>query len=202
MQVDDKSSWPIREIYTANSSRHSRRPLTPTMPAPISVRPALHSQIGECRQQASSILGQSMSSVFPARRLSGMVEPLKNTHALLGEGSADDYCELIAPTHTFCWFWNPFLDGNGHVQRAIFAAMATNFGYAPSPRFVIHARPFDRLPGNPEGQLLHVYPPADDPILCLFGPREDEWAATMTIATTTEHGFIHEGWSTTSGIGR
>jgi hypothetical protein len=34
---------------------------------------------------------------------------------------------------------------NGHIQRAIFAAMATNFGYALSPRFAIHPRPFDRL---------------------------------------------------------
>jgi hypothetical protein len=42
-----------------------------------------------------------------------------------------------------------------------------------------------RLPDNPEGQLPHVYPPLDDPTLCLFDPREDEWSAAMTIASTT-----------------
>lgn len=41
-----------------------------------------------------------------------------------------------------------------------------------------------RLPDNPEGQLPHVYPPADDPTLCLFDPREGEWSPTMTIAST------------------
>lgn len=42
-----------------------------------------------------------------------------------------------------------------------------------------------RLPGNHEGQLPHVYPPAEDPTLCLFDPREGEWTAAMTIASTT-----------------
>lgn len=32
-----------------------------------------------------------------------------------------------------------------------------------------------RLPDNVEGQLPHVYPPADDPTLCLFDPRTGEW---------------------------
>jgi hypothetical protein len=41
-----------------------------------------------------------------------------------------------------------------------------------------------RMSGNPEGQLPHVYPPADDPTLCLFDPRESEWASTATIAST------------------
>jgi hypothetical protein len=42
-----------------------------------------------------------------------------------------------------------------------------------------------RLPGNSEGQLPHVYPPAEDPTLCLFDPREDEWTPAMTVASTT-----------------
>ncbi len=42
-----------------------------------------------------------------------------------------------------------------------------------------------RLPGNAEGQLPHVYPPAEDPTLCLFDPREREWSPAMTIASTT-----------------
>lgn len=72
---------------------------------------------------------------------------LKHTHAWLGEANADDYGKLVGLTYTFCWFGkiHPFLDGNGHVQRAIFAAMATDFGYPLSARFAIHPRPFDRL---------------------------------------------------------
>ncbi|MET1755691.1 hypothetical protein ABVV53_09500 [Novosphingobium sp. RD2P27] len=42
-----------------------------------------------------------------------------------------------------------------------------------------------RLPGNIEGQLPHVYPPADDPTLCLFDPATNQWDPSMTIATTT-----------------
>jgi hypothetical protein len=42
-----------------------------------------------------------------------------------------------------------------------------------------------RLPNNEEGQLPHVYPPAEDPTLCLFDPRTDEWDQSMAIAKTT-----------------
>ncbi len=37
------------------------------------------------------------------------------------------------------------LDGNGHVQRAVFAVIATEFGFPLSPRFALHPRPFGRL---------------------------------------------------------
>lgn len=42
-----------------------------------------------------------------------------------------------------------------------------------------------RLPGNAEGSLPHVYPPADDPTLCLFDPAENQWNSSMFIAETT-----------------
>lgn len=42
-----------------------------------------------------------------------------------------------------------------------------------------------RLPGNVEGQLPHVYPPSDDPTLCLFDPATDQWNASMALAETT-----------------
>ncbi|MET3524132.1 hypothetical protein [Mesorhizobium abyssinicae] len=42
-----------------------------------------------------------------------------------------------------------------------------------------------RLHCNSEGQLPQVYPPAEDPTLCLFDPREREWTPAMTIASTT-----------------
>jgi len=41
-----------------------------------------------------------------------------------------------------------------------------------------------RLPQNVEGQLPHVYPPAENPTLCLFDPREREWSPAMTISST------------------
>lgn len=42
-----------------------------------------------------------------------------------------------------------------------------------------------RLPDNAEGALPHVYPPVDDPILCLFDPNANEWHAGMYLAETT-----------------
>lgn len=74
---------------------------------------------------------------------------LEETQQLLGDGknNGNDYDKLVVLAYTFCWFGktHPFLDGNGHVQRAIFAAMATEFGYPLSARFAIHPRPFDCL---------------------------------------------------------
>jgi fido (protein-threonine AMPylation protein) len=76
-----------------------------------------------------------------------MNQLLEHTHVWLADTKVDDYGKLLGLAYTFCWFGkiHPFLDGNGHVQRAIFAAMATDFGYPLSPRFAIHPRPFDRL---------------------------------------------------------
>ena len=39
-----------------------------------------------------------------------------------------------------------------------------------------------RLPENLEGSLPHVYPPADDPQLCLFDPDEGQWSPAMLIS--------------------
>ena len=83
----------------------------------------------------------------PAEVPARMDRLLQETGDLLRDVSADDFGKLIALAYTFCWFGkiHPFLDGNGHVQRAIFAAMATEFGYPLSARFAIHPRPYDRL---------------------------------------------------------
>ena len=72
---------------------------------------------------------------------------LDHTQQWLRDASANDYGRLLGLSYTFCWFGkiHPFLDGNGHVQRAIFAAMATEFGFPLSARFAIHPRPYDRL---------------------------------------------------------
>jgi fido (protein-threonine AMPylation protein) len=76
-----------------------------------------------------------------------MNQLVEHTHVWLADTKVDDYGKLLGLAYTFCWFGkiHPFLDGNGHVQRAIFAAMATDFGYSLAPRFAIHPRPFDRL---------------------------------------------------------
>lgn len=42
-----------------------------------------------------------------------------------------------------------------------------------------------RMSDNPEGAIPHVYPPADDPTLCLFDPAQHQWDPTMYIANTT-----------------
>ena len=75
-----------------------------------------------------------------------MTELQADTRSLLN-GADDDYEKLAALAYTFSRFGkiHPFRDGNGHVQRAVFAVMATEFGFPLSPRFVIYPRPFDRL---------------------------------------------------------
>ncbi|MGY4356320.1 hypothetical protein ACVWZR_005379 [Bradyrhizobium sp. i1.3.1] len=76
-----------------------------------------------------------------------MNQLMEQARQWLTNAEIGDYAKLLGLTYTFCWFGNiqPFLDGNGHVQRAIFAAMVAEYGYPLSPRFVIHPRPFDRL---------------------------------------------------------
>lgn len=76
-----------------------------------------------------------------------MTELLTNTAALLEETDEEDYGKLLALAYSFCCFGriHPFLDGNGHVQRAVLAAMAAEFGFPLSPRFAIHPRPYGSL---------------------------------------------------------
>jgi fido (protein-threonine AMPylation protein) len=61
--------------------------------------------------------------------------------------AADRYVQLLHLTHLFAWFGaiHPFLDGNGHIQRALFAAAAAELDIPLSNRFVIHPRSYDRL---------------------------------------------------------
>lgn len=91
--------------------------------------------------------GKQYEFCLPGEVPARMDQLLQQTRDLLSDANADDFGRLIALTYAFCWFGkiHPFLDGNGHVQRAIFAAMATEFGYPLSARFAIHPRPYDRL---------------------------------------------------------
>jgi len=62
-------------------------------------------------------------------------------------GSASNYDKLDHLSNMFCQFGaiHPFLDGNGHVQRALFAASALELGIPLSNRFAIHPRTYDGL---------------------------------------------------------
>jgi len=64
-------------------------------------------------------------------------------------------------------------------------ALEIRYQLGISPKVRVLSPALVRLPGNPEGQLPHVYPPAEDPTLCLFDPRTEEWTPGMAIAGTT-----------------
>lgn len=112
-------------------------------------RGAPRTTLSDRRISAESQLepGKDYEFCLPAEVAPRMAELLRNSGDLLADTNTEDFGRLIALTYTFCWFGkiHPFLDGNGHIQRAIFAAMATDFGYPLSPRFAIHPRPYDRL---------------------------------------------------------
>ena len=105
--------------------------------------------LADVRMSAGSQIDPEVVYEFcPPREVPWRMKELGvNTYSLLNEPNQDDYDKLIALAYTFCRFGkiHPFLDGNGHVQRAVFAVMATEFGFPLSARFVIHPRPFDRL---------------------------------------------------------
>ena len=105
--------------------------------------------LADIRMSAPSQIDPDVVYEFcPPREVPWLMTELRlNTRSLLYEPDQEDYDKLIALAYTFCRFGkiHPFLDGNGHVQRAVFAVMATEFDFPLSPRFVIHPRPFDRL---------------------------------------------------------
>ena len=68
-----------------------------------------------------------------------------------------------------------------------------------SPRVRILSPSLIHLHDNKEGMLPHVYPPADDPTLCLFDPEAAEWDWSMPIAKTIlpwalDWLVCYEGW--------
>lgn len=76
-----------------------------------------------------------------------MTRYLSDLNVFRRRASDDHTANLGDLAYAFAQFGyiHPFLDGNGHVQRALFAALATEFGYPISSRFAIHPRPFDAL---------------------------------------------------------
>src|SRR3569833_55047 len=70
--------------------------------------------------------------------------------------------------------------------------MELRYAVGAMPEVRVIDPPLVRLPGNEEGNLPHVYPPLDDPTLCLFDPRAREWDASMPLAKTIEPWAL--GW--------
>jgi hypothetical protein len=112
-------------------------------------------------------LGTEYEFCLPGEVPPRMVELLKNTQALLGEGSADDYGKLVALTYTFCWFGkiHPFLAATVtfgvrsllrwqrtlamRSPRALRSTHARLTGCSPSPWRFSH----ERLPGKENEEL-------------------------------------------------
>ncbi|MGV7120299.1 Fic family protein [Sphingopyxis sp. 550A] len=90
--------------------------------------------------------GETYLFIPPNEVADGMKDLLDHLTQWLND-AASDHEKLLGLSYVFCWFGkiHPFLDGNGHVQRAIFAAIAVEFGFPLSSRFAIHPRPYDRL---------------------------------------------------------
>ena len=105
----------------------------------------------ECRIMGAPSLAE-LSSEFAFEEPAGMPEKVAYLLAqVLGELAAarraPPYEQLLLLTHQFCWFGklHPFLDGNGHIQRGLFAALAAELDIPLSARFALHPRSFDRL---------------------------------------------------------
>lgn len=93
--------------------------------------------------------------------------------------SATPFVQLLILTHLFCWFGkiHPFLDGNGHVQRALFAAAATELAIPLGSRFAIHPRPFDRLLAWPLEMFTRAAPDQREHYLAMVAEYLSSWLA-------------------------
>ena len=79
----------------------------------------------------------------------------------------------------FGWFGkiHPFLDGNGHIQRALFAAAATELAIPLAGRFAIHPRPFDRLLAWPLEMFTRAAPDQREHFLAMVAEYLCSWLA-------------------------
>lgn len=93
--------------------------------------------------------------------------------------SEPPYVQLLTLTHLFCWFGkiHPFLDGNGHIQRALFAAAAAELAIPLATRFAIHPRPFDRLLAWPLEMFTRAAPDQREHFLAMVAEYLSSWLA-------------------------
>lgn len=100
------------------------------------------------RMGGPSVLAPEMMLEFmPAK---AVPEAMARLTALVGQLMAEarnSWDQISALAYLFCQFGyiHPFLDGNGHVQRALFAAAALEMGIPLSKRFALHPRAHDFL---------------------------------------------------------
>jgi len=114
-------------------------------------RGAVNTTLADRQISAPSQLHPGTQYEYAApRNVEGMMDKLFTQTRDFHAEATDDYQRLLALAYHFCWFGkiHPFLDGNGHVQRTLFAAYATDVGFTLSNRFAIHPRPYDRLLGT------------------------------------------------------
>lgn len=112
-----------------------------------------------------------------ASRLDFMLSEVRRE--LVPARSAAPFVQLLTLTHLFCWFGkiHPFLDGNGHIQRALFAAAATELEIPLAPRFAIHPRPFDRLLAWPLEMFTRAAPDQREHYLAMVAEYLSSWLA-------------------------
>lgn len=98
---------------------------------------------------------------------------------LIPAQTATPYVQLLTLTHLFCWFGkiHPFLDGNGHIQRALFAAAAAELDIPLASRFTIHPRPFDRLLAWPLEMFTRAKPDQREHFLAMVAEYLSSWLA-------------------------
>jgi hypothetical protein len=96
-----------------------------------------------------------------------------------GRETGSPFVQLLTLTHLFCWFGkiHPFLDGNGHIQRALFAAAATELAIPLAARFAIHPRPFDRLLAWPLEMFTRAVPDQREHYLAMVAEYLSSWLA-------------------------
>jgi fido (protein-threonine AMPylation protein) len=99
-----------------------------------------------CKSPSILNPGTNFEFAVPADVPANMVGLLTNIRTGMAIGGSD-HDNLFKASMAFGYFGmiHPFIDGNGHVQRAIFAAMITELGYPLNARFALHPRPFDAL---------------------------------------------------------
>lgn len=140
----------------------------------------------------TSLGGRRMGApqIFDLKKSFAFEEPQKVTAALdfmLSEvrrelvpaRSATPFVQLLTLTHLFCWFGkiHPFLDGNGHIQRALFAAAAAELEVPLASRFAIHPRPFDRLLAWPLERFTIAKPDQREHFLAMVAEYLSSWLA-------------------------
>ena len=90
--------------------------------------------------------GQTFTFMDPPDVPSAM-QSLVGTVRLRIDTLVEPWDQLVTLSYLFSQFGfiHPFLDGNGHVQRSLFAAAALEMNLPLSNRFAIHPRPYDFL---------------------------------------------------------